>query len=106
MKPGIGLAMVLGCLMATGPVLRAQASNEGKIPDANQSNGSGQGNSQNKPDANSQSAPAQAPPRVKSQSNQNPFPEDTSSVPVMPSRENPGVWEPRFAGLPSGCCRF
>lgn len=90
MKPGMGAAMVLGCLVSTAAMLCAQPSNSGKAPDASQSNGSGQGNSQNKPATGSQSAPAQTPSRVQTQSNQNPFPEDTSSVPVIPTNNSPG----------------
>lgn len=80
-------ALVLGCLLATAPAMHAQSAGSGKASDANPKNGS----SQSKPAANSQSPPAQAPSRTDQQNNQNPFPEDTDSVPVMPSRDNPGT---------------
>jgi len=86
-KRGFSAAVVLACLVASAPALRAQASNNNDKSGTNQNNGSGQG----EPAATSQSAPAQAPARTNQQNNQNPFPEDTSSVPVMPSRDNPGT---------------
>lgn len=86
MKPGFSAALVLACLVATTPALRAQTSKSDKAG-ANQNSGSGQG----KPAANPPSAPAQTPPPTVQQNNQNPFPEDTSSVPVMPSRDSAGT---------------
>jgi tetratricopeptide (TPR) repeat protein len=53
-----------------------------------------QSQQQNQSPASGQSAPpanAQQPNRTQQQTNQNPFPEDTSTVPVMPSRDNPNV---------------
>ena len=41
------------------------------------------------PAQNSQPPGAQQPSRTQQQNNQNPFPEDTTSVPLMPSRDNP-----------------
>lgn len=87
MKPGFGAALVLACLAAMAPALPAQASNGDKPATANQSDGSGQ----SAPAPNSKSTPSQKPSRTNQQSNQNPFPEDTNSVPVMPSRDNPGL---------------
>ena len=82
MKPVFGMALVLACLLAVAPKMRAQA------PDS----GNASGSSQSQPAANSQnSAPAQEPSRVKTQTNQNPFPEDTNSVPVMPSKNSPNL---------------
>jgi tetratricopeptide (TPR) repeat protein len=51
---------------------------------------------QNQPPASKQSdqAPAQQPSRTQQQSNQNPFPEDTGNVPLMPSRDNPNLPAP------------
>ena len=40
---------------------------------------------------NSQPSDAQQPARTQTQTNSNPFPEDTSSVPVMPSRDTPDL---------------
>jgi len=72
--------LVLACLLAAGARLGAQA----------QSNASGSGQTQ--PAAGSESSPAaQAPARTQQQTNQNPFPEDTSDVPVMPTRNSPGT---------------
>jgi hypothetical protein len=79
-KPMFGMALVLACLVAAAPRLCAQSSGTG--------NASGSG--QSKPAANPQTpARGETPARTKTQSNQNPFPEDTSSVPVMPSRDTP-----------------
>ncbi|MGA2909703.1 MAG: tetratricopeptide repeat protein [Terracidiphilus sp.] len=50
------------------------------------------GSGQNQPAAGAQSpAPAQQPPRTNPQTNANPFPEDTTSVPVIPTRVSPDV---------------
>jgi tetratricopeptide (TPR) repeat protein len=82
LKPVFGMALVLAGLLAVAPRLRAQA------PDS----GNASGSSQSQPAANSQnSAPAQDPSRVKTQTNRNPFPEDTNSVPVMPSNNLSGL---------------
>lgn len=86
MKSVLVAALAMSCLLATAAALRAQATN-GKAPDSGQSSSSGQ----NKPAANPQSSPAESPSRVKTQTNANPFPEDDSSVPVMPSRNSPGT---------------
>jgi len=86
MKPWFGCLLVLVCLVATTPGLRAQTQNEG--------NASGPGQSQ--PASGSQNpSNAQTPSRTQQQTNQNPFPEDTNDVPVMPSRNSPGT-------IPSG----
>ena len=80
MKAAFSIALVLACLAATGARLRAQA----------QSNASGSGQSQ--PAAGAQNPPAaQTPARVQTQSTQNPFPEDTSDIPVMPTHISPGT---------------
>ncbi len=82
MKPWSGFALVLVCLLWGGPRLGAQAQGGG--------NGSGAGQSQ--PAAGSQNTPATQPPaRTEQQSNQNPFPEDTSGVPVVQMRNVPGL---------------
>ncbi len=86
LKRGFGAALALGCLVAMAPALRAQTSNSNKPAGAGQNNGSGQ----SQPAANSQSTPAQSPSRPQQQNNQNPFPEDTNSVPVMQSRDSEG----------------
>jgi hypothetical protein len=78
MKPGMWMALFLACLL-TGPGICAQAAN-----------GSNTGQSQ--PAAGSQNPPdTQTPARTQTQSNQNPFPEDTSDIPVMPTRNTPGT---------------
>ncbi len=79
MKPVFAIALFLACLLAAAPRLRAQAPPENNAPGQNSSS------SQNPPAA--QNPPAgQQPSRVEKQSNGNPFPEDTSSVPVLPSK--------------------
>lgn len=59
----------------TAPCLRAQAQPN------------------NQPATSGQSTPpaAQQPARTQQQTNSNPFPEDTSSVPIMPSRDTPDI---------------
>lgn len=79
MKTVLGAALSLACLLAVAPRLSAQASK------------SSDSSSQNKPAANSQNPQASsAPARPQQQSNSNPFPEDTNSVPIMPSRDSSG----------------
>ena len=70
MKPVFIIALGFGCCAAVLPQLRAQ----------DQQN--------NPPAASSQS---NQPSRTQQQSNQNPFPEDTDSVPLMRSRDNPDL---------------
>jgi hypothetical protein len=80
MKVAFMTALVLACLLVAGARLHAQA----------QSNTPGSGQSQ--PAAGAQNPPAtQTPPRAQTQSNQNPFPEDTTDVPVMPTHNSPGT---------------
>ena len=82
MKSGFGVALVLACLLIAAPGILAQAQNADGAS----------GSSQNKPAANAQ-APAspQQPVPVQPQSNSNPFPEDTSKVPVMPTGNIPDL---------------
>ncbi len=81
-KPVFGMALFLACLLAATPTIRAQAQNGSNAP----------GSSQSKPDANSQNPDSgQQPAKVPSQPNANPFPEDTSKVPVMPTRNIPDL---------------
>lgn len=95
MKPVFGMALVMACLLAPAPRLCAQAPHSGNAS----------GSSQSQPAANSQnSAPAQEPSRVKTQTNRNPFPEDTNSVPVMPSKNSPNL--PPEAGEEAGSGRI
>ena len=82
MKPALRMALFMACLVAAGARLCAQAAN-----------GSGpSGSGQSQPAAGAQNSPAaQTPARVQTQSNQNPFPENTSDIPVMPARNSPGT---------------
>ena len=79
MKPGFEIALILACLLAAAPRLGAQAQPANNAPGANQNPPAG----------------AQEPPRTQKQSSANPFPEDTSSVPVIPTGKSldlpPGV---------------
>ena len=76
MKPVFAAALLLAGLLAA-PRLCAQTPGSG--------DGSGPG--QSKPAANSQTPPpAQQPTHPQTQSNSNPFPEDTDSVPVIPTK--------------------
>lgn len=82
MRAVFAIALVLACLGCAGPRLCAQA----------QGTGSGSGTGQSQPAAGSQTpAAAEAPGRTQQQSSQNPFPEDTSDVPVMPTHISPGT---------------
>jgi tetratricopeptide (TPR) repeat protein len=81
MKSLLGIALVLSCFLGTGTGVRAQS----------QSSASGQ----NQPAANPQNPPA----RAGQKNNQNPFPEDTSDVPVIPTHSVPDL--PPGASNPS-----
>jgi tetratricopeptide (TPR) repeat protein len=82
MRAAFSIVLVLACLVAAGSRLRAHSQGTG--------NASGSGQSQ--PAAGSENPPAgQAPARTQKQSEQNPFPEDTSDIPVMPTRNSPGT---------------
>jgi tetratricopeptide (TPR) repeat protein len=75
MKQGFGVALVLGgCLMA-GPWVCAQAQND--------SSAAGQKKTDEKAKTPAQQ---QATPQTATQSDSNAFPEDTSTVPVMPNK--------------------
>ena len=85
MKLALIFAFILAC-SAAAPHLRAQQPQNQpqpqNPPSPNQSPGSNQKETP---------AGAQQPDRSQQQTNQNPFPEDTNSVPLMPSRDNPNV---------------
>jgi len=86
MKRGIGIALVLaGCVAA--------------LPTCAQQNGNGAPESQGKqPGQSAQQPKPQSPPRAP---DSNPFPTDTTNVPVMPSRENPEPNVPYNGSTPS-----
>jgi len=68
------------CLTAADSRLCAQAQGNGNTPGSNQS----------QPAAGSQNpSGGQTPSRTQQQSNQNPFPEDTTDIPVIPTRNSP-----------------
>ena len=103
MKSLFGVALLVACFAAASRPLRAQAPGNG--------NASGPGQNQpatsspNQPALGGQnpaanSAPAQQPPRTTTQTNSNPFPEDTTSVPIIPTHETPDL--PSSAGGDSG----
>jgi tetratricopeptide (TPR) repeat protein len=82
MKRSFTVALALACCLGAVPRLMAQAPAGG---------GAG-GSGQNKPaEAGQKPAAGAAQPGVKSQSSANPFPEDTSSVPVLPSTVSPDL---------------
>jgi hypothetical protein len=90
MKPEFGMALALACLLAAAPKLFAQSSDSGN--GSGSASGAASGPGQSKPAANSQSnTPAQQPSRVKTQTNANPFPEDTRSIPVIPTGNSPDL---------------
>ena len=83
MKPALILAFILACTAAAPRLqIHAQPQPQNPPPGSSQSPG---------PDQKQPPAGAQQPDRTQQQNNQNPFPEDTNSVPLMPSRDNPNV---------------
>jgi tetratricopeptide (TPR) repeat protein len=82
MKPALTISLLFGICLAVAPCLSAQDQ---------------QNNPPVAPKQDSQPANTQQPDRTGQQTNQNPFPEDTSTVPVMPSRDNPNVALPPTA---------
>jgi tetratricopeptide (TPR) repeat protein len=87
MKSLFGVALLVACFAAASlPHVCAQA----------QPSGSSSGSGQNQPAAGGQnpaanSAPAQQPPRTTTETNSNPFPEDTTSVPIIPTHDTPDL---------------
>jgi tetratricopeptide (TPR) repeat protein len=83
-KVVLAWAVILGCGLAAGPRVCAQAPANGN-PNApsNAQTGAPSGTSQQKQPAANQQAPAQP--------GSNPFPEDESTVPVMPTKNTPEV---------------
>ena len=75
MKKGLSTGLMLVCLAVAGGALRARA----------QSAGNGSDSRQNQPPGSADPPAAQSPSRGQQQSIQNPFPEDTSDVPIVPS---------------------
>jgi tetratricopeptide (TPR) repeat protein len=82
MKLVFGLSLIFLGLATAVPALRAQAQGGSGTPNSSQNN-----QAPNQQNPNSAKQPAQ----VHSQSNANPFPEDTSNVPVMPTHDIPGL---------------
>jgi len=72
-KPGFASTLILGSSLACTPIVVAQAQqqNQPATPPQSGQPASGQ---------------QQSPSRTQQQNNQNPFPEDTNSIPVMPSK--------------------
>lgn len=87
MKRGFTVALVLAGCLAAAQRLGAQSPARGDAA----------GSGQNKPADDSQKAPANLP-----QSGSNPFPEDTSTVPVLPSRGTPVLSEGTYSGADNG----
>jgi len=78
MKQGFQLVLILTCCFTTALSLQAQAPASSQIPPNN--------NAPN-PSANKQKPPG-------SSSESNPFPEDTTAVPVVPTSSSPAVPQP------------
>jgi tetratricopeptide (TPR) repeat protein len=100
MKSLFGVALLMACFAAASSRLCAQAQDSGNAsgsgqnpPAAGQPTAGGQNPAEN-------SAPAQQPPRTTTQTNSNPFPEDTTSVPIIPTHETPDL--PPSAGGDAG----
>ncbi|HEY1647905.1 MAG TPA: tetratricopeptide repeat protein [Terracidiphilus sp.] len=91
MRAVYGVALVAGCLLAPGAGLRAQApAGKGSNPSSPPSSSGGQ------------QKPAQPPAATPSPSNTNAFPEDESSVPVLPSNNTPALPPGSFDGSVNG----
>jgi len=86
MRWGFSIALAIAACLAAGPRLLAQAP-AGTDPTA-----AGQNNSQNS---------GQKPATEAPQSGSNPFPEDTSTVPVMPSSATPALPDGTYNGAES-----
>jgi tetratricopeptide (TPR) repeat protein len=97
MKRELGLALLIACFPTGATHIHAQTP-QNQPPNANQSNPPAASDKGNQP------ASAQQQPRVQTQTNSNPFPEDTSSVPVMPNKSTvdlpPGVGDEAGAHIP------
>lgn len=79
MKLRFGVALLVSCGFVAATPFCARAQSQ-------------PGSGQSQPPAGTQNTtPAQQPPRATTQTNSNPFPEDTSSVPVMPTQVPPDV---------------
>lgn len=81
-KLNLTIALALGCWIATAPRLLAQ-DQQSNPPAAQPKKGP--------PSAQDNQPAAQQPPRTQQQTDQNPFPEDTSDVPVVPTGNQPNV---------------
>lgn len=94
-KPVFAVALLVACSVATGPLVCAQSQPGG---DANSANTSNQQNQsvQKKQPGNAQPPAAQAP------ADANPFPEDESTVPVIPSKGTADLPPGSFGGSDSG----
>jgi len=84
MRSLFGVALLVGCFAAASLPLCAQTP------------GGGDGSGQNQPAASGQnpaanSAPAHQPPSTPTHTNSNPFPEDTTSIPIIPTHETPDL---------------
>jgi hypothetical protein len=97
MKPSFSVALTLACCLAAAPRLHAQAPT-GDAPGTSQSNSAG----------DAQKPAAGSPQSGSTQPASNPFPEDTSSVPVLPSASasSSATPPPTFSDEDSGNIRL
>ncbi len=79
MKPVFGMVLALACLWQRAAALRAGPGRQ-QCPRLKP-----------EPAAIRRTRQRQQPSRTQQQTNSNPFPEDTNSVPVMPTRNSPGA---------------
>jgi hypothetical protein len=91
MKLGFWFVLIIAGCIAVGPQVYAQSP----------AGGDGSGSGQSKPAADGQK-PAGAQPQAPAQTESNPFPEDTSTVPVMPSKGEAVLPEGTYSGNESG----
>jgi tetratricopeptide (TPR) repeat protein len=91
LKFALGVALLLACMVSAAPMLCAQASDAGSAPGAGQSQPAASQSAAGGQNSAPQQQPSQAKPQTNPQSNANPFPEDTNSVPVMPTRDTPDL---------------
>jgi Tetratricopeptide repeat len=108
MKSLFGIALLVACFTAVSLPIHAQAPKSGNTPSSGQNQPAGDQSptsGQNPPAAGGQnpapnSAPAQQPPRTTTQTDSNPFPEDTTSIPIIPTHDTPDL--PASAGGDGG----
>jgi tetratricopeptide repeat protein len=91
MKAHFGVAMLVACFAAASLPLYARAPEGGSASGSGQNQPAGSQPAAGGQNPAANSTPGQQPPRTPTQTNSNPFPEDTSSVPIIPTHETPDL---------------